>query len=121
MSVSLILVAFETGGVGAAGSAIVEQLAHSRLELLKISVPSLLYTVQNNLMFFSLLKLSAAVQQVTYQLKILTTALLSVVMLGKALGATKWIALFILLIGVVLIQVEGPRRLQNPPWSQPVL
>lgn len=103
-SVSLILVAFEMGGAGAAGAAVVHQFTHNRFELMKISVPSLLYTVQNNLMFFSLLKLSAAVQQVTYQLKILTTALLSVLMLGKVLGPTKWIALFILLIGVMLVQ-----------------
>jgi UDP-sugar transporter A1/2/3 len=74
------------------------------LETLSVSVPSLLYTVQNNLMFFSLLKLSAAVQQITYQLKILTTALLSVIMLGKVLDATKWSALFVLLTGVLLVQ-----------------
>lgn len=39
--------------------------------------------VQNNLLFISLSNLSGAVYQVTYQLKILTTAVLSVVILGK--------------------------------------
>lgn len=39
--------------------------------------------MQNNLLFISLSNLSGAVYQVTYQLKILTTAVLSVVILGK--------------------------------------
>ena len=43
--------------------------------------------------------------QITYQLKILTTALCSVVMLGKALDRTKWMALLLLTAGVALVQV----------------
>lgn len=42
--------------------------------------------VQNNLLFIALSNLSGAVYQVTYQLKILTTAVLSVIILGKAIG-----------------------------------
>jgi len=104
LGVSFLLVACETGGLLAGAGVVYVHFTRNYLETLKVSVPSLLYTVQNNLMFFSLLKLSAAVQQVTYQLKILTTALLSVTMLGKVLDASKWSALFILLIGVVLVQ-----------------
>eukprot|EP00929_Paragymnodinium_shiwhaense_P039214 TRINITY_DN20621_c0_g3_i1.p1 TRINITY_DN20621_c0_g3~~TRINITY_DN20621_c0_g3_i1.p1 ORF type:complete len:354 (+),score=46.12 TRINITY_DN20621_c0_g3_i1:103-1164(+) len=73
-------------------------------EFVKISVPSVLYTVQNNLLFIALSNLSGAVYQVTYQLKILTTAVLSVIILGKALGGTKWSALMMLTVGVTLIQ-----------------
>jgi UDP-sugar transporter A1/2/3 len=102
--VSFLLVAMETGGVGPAAASVRKQFSGPAFETLQISVPSLLYTVQNNLMFFSLLKLSAAVQQVTYQLKILTTALLSVLLLGKSLDTTKWSALFVLLGGVLLVQ-----------------
>lgn len=39
------------------------------LGLLKLCVPGLAYTIQNNLIFLSVDLLSAAVQQVTYQLK----------------------------------------------------
>ena len=43
--------------------------------------------------------------QVTYQLKILTTALFSVCMLHKKLGILKWVSLVLLMIGVTLVQV----------------
>lgn len=73
-------------------------------ELLKVSVPGLLYTLQNNLLFIALSNLSGAVYQVTYQMKILTTAVLSVLILKKSLGRDKWTALAILTSGVVMIQ-----------------
>jgi len=110
--VSFILVSVEAGGPVAACHVIYSHCSRSYFETLKVTVPSLLYTVQNNLMFFSLLKLSAAVQQVTYQLKILTTAILSVVILGKVLNRTKWSALLLLLAGVLLIQ--WPKELHQP-------
>lgn len=109
MLCSFLFLAHEKGSVGAAGVYAAEQMAKSPAELAKVTVPGLLYTVQNNLLFISLSNLSGAVYQVTYQLKILTTAVLSVVILGKSLGTTKWSALFMLTAGVALIQMpRGP-------------
>jgi solute carrier family 35 (UDP-sugar transporter), member A1/2/3 len=45
--------------------------------------------------------------QVLYQLKILTTALFSVLMLGKQLDRNKWLSLLILVTGVSLVQLSG--------------
>ena len=73
-------------------------------ETLKLLIPSALYTLQNNLLFISLSNLDPATYQVTYQLKILTTALFSVLMLGKKLDSFKWISLVILMFGVSLVQ-----------------
>ncbi|CAK5075195.1 unnamed protein product [Meloidogyne enterolobii] len=74
-------------------------------ETTKIGVPALLYVIQNNLLFLSLSKLDAATYQVTYQLKILTTAFFSVTMLNKKLNILKWIALLLLTGGVALVQL----------------
>ncbi|PHJ25818.1 udp-galactose transporter subfamily protein [Cystoisospora suis] len=76
----------------------------SPVPMLQVAVPAILYTFQNNLIFVALSNLSGAVYQVAYQLKILTTALLSVILLRKQLTATKWLALFTLTGGVALIQ-----------------
>ena len=45
--------------------------------------------------------------QVTYQLKILTTALFSVIMLSKKLSALQWTSLLVLFLGVALVQLQG--------------
>lgn len=105
MLCSFLFLAHEKGSLGAAGVYAAEQMAKSPADLAKITVPGLLYTVQNNLLFIALSNLSGAVYQVTYQLKILTTAVLSVAILGKSLGPTKWSALLMLTLGVALIQM----------------
>lgn len=76
-------------------------------ELLLLSVPSLLYTLQNNLLYIALANLDAAIYQVCYQLKILTTALFSVLLLKRALSRTKWISLIILTVGVSLTELDA--------------
>jgi UDP-sugar transporter A1/2/3 len=72
----------------------------------KICVPAVLYTFQNNLQFIAASNLDAATFQVTYQGKILTTALLSVVLLHHKLSKTQWLSLLILTIGVAAVQAS---------------
>jgi len=105
MLCSYVFLCQEKGGPGSASQLVVQTFTRSAVENLKVCVPGFLYTVQNNLLFISLSNLSGAVYQVTYQLKILTTAVLSVLILGKALGPTKWAALVTLTAGVTLIQI----------------
>uniref|UniRef100_A0A2R5LNW1 Putative udp-n-acetylglucosamine transporter-like protein n=1 Tax=Ornithodoros turicata TaxID=34597 RepID=A0A2R5LNW1_9ACAR len=76
-------------------------------ETCKMLVPAGLYTLQNNLLFLALSLLDAATFQVTYQLKILTTAMFSVVMMKKRLSFQQWIALLLLMGGVVLVQMPA--------------
>lgn len=42
----------------------------------------------------------------TYQLKILTTALFSVFMLNKTLAKLQWLSLFMLFVGVSMVQLQ---------------
>jgi UDP-sugar transporter A1/2/3 len=65
-----------------------------------------LYAIQNNLLFIALSYLNAATYQVTYQLKILTTALCSVFMLGKRIDKHQWFSLCMLATGVALVTVR---------------
>jgi drug/metabolite transporter (DMT)-like permease len=79
----------------------------SPAEIAKLCVPSLLYTVQNNLLYLALTNLDAATYQVCYQLKILTTALFSAILLQRKFSPTKWAALVVLTLGVAVVQLSG--------------
>ncbi|KAJ8040850.1 UDP-N-acetylglucosamine transporter [Holothuria leucospilota] len=83
------------------------QILQRPLDTLKLAIPSGLYTIQNNLLFVALSNLDAATYQVTYQLKILTTAMFSVLLLQKQLNAIKWTSLVILMLGVALVQMPA--------------
>uniref|UniRef100_A0A7S4JN87 UDP-N-acetylglucosamine transporter n=1 Tax=Odontella aurita TaxID=265563 RepID=A0A7S4JN87_9STRA len=76
-------------------------------DMLKLCVPSLLYTVQNNLLYLALTNLDAATYQVLYQLKILTTALFSATLLQRKFSPLKWSSLVLLTVGVAIVQTSG--------------
>lgn len=73
----------------------------------KLSIPAILYVIQNNLQYVAASNLDVATFQVTYQMKILTTAGFSVALLGKRLTPYKWFALGCLALGVGIVQIQG--------------
>lgn len=79
----------------------------SRIEILKISIPAGLYVVQNNLQYISASNLPASIFQVLSQLKIVTTAIFSVLMLSKKLSFQQWAAVVALTCGVALVQYSN--------------
>ena len=87
--------------------AIREEILEKPSELLAIAVPSFIYTVQNNVLYYALSHLDAATFQVGYQLKILTTAVFSVFMLGRVLSRLQWLSLVLLTVGVSLAQLAS--------------
>ncbi|PRP79271.1 UDP-N-acetylglucosamine transporter [Planoprotostelium fungivorum] len=87
----------------------------------KLLVPSALYTIQNNLQYLAASNLEAATFQVTYQLKILTTALFSVLMLNKTLNTNKWISLLILTLGVALVQFPSSSTATTTNMGNPTV
>ncbi|KAJ0179297.1 hypothetical protein K1T71_005009 [Dendrolimus kikuchii] len=76
-------------------------------DTIRVCVPSFLYIVQNNLLYVSASNLDAATYQVTYQLKLLTTAFFAVVVLKRHLKKWQWAALAILAAGVALVQLSS--------------
>ncbi|XP_056148895.1 solute carrier family 35 member A3b [Lampris incognitus] len=95
-----------------------EEIANKAMETMKLSIPAGIYTLQNNLLYIALSNLDAATYQVTYQLKILTTALFSVSMLEKKLGLYQWLSLLVLMAGVALVQ--WPTESVNGPQQRPL-
>lgn len=89
----------------------------SRLQLLsqsvfspdcyKLAVPAILYVIQNNLQYVAASNLDVATFQVTYQMKILTTAFFSVLLLRRRLSRSKWAALVMLAVGVAIVQLQS--------------
>jgi UDP-sugar transporter A1/2/3 len=62
--------------------------------------------IQNNLQYVAASNLEAATFQVTYQMKILTTAGFSVLLLRKSLSPSQWLSLLFLSIGVGIVQIQ---------------
>lgn len=105
---TVALLCYEKGGVGAACTQMHKDIIQAPMDTLKISIPALLYTVQNNALFVAVENLEAAVFQCTYQLKTLTTAILVVVFLGRSVKPHQWFALLLLMGGTIMVQ-EPPK------------
>ena len=93
--------------------AVKAEIVEQPLELVKLSIPSLLYTVQNNLLYYALSHLDAATYLVGYQLKILTTAVFTVLMLSKTLSGLQWFSLVLLTAGVCMAQYTAKHNAQE--------
>ncbi|XP_015432625.1 PREDICTED: UDP-galactose translocator [Dufourea novaeangliae] len=110
----LVLVFYEEGNFVKFCNSLYLNIIKQPIDTLKVCVPSLLYIIQNNLLYVSASNLDAATHQVTYQLKILTTAFFAVVILRRSLRNTQWGALILLVIGVVLVQLAQNSKTTLP-------
>ncbi|KAF1812247.1 nucleotide-sugar transporter [Eremomyces bilateralis CBS 781.70] len=116
LTLSLAMVAYETSN-SASVTSTPFSFTHTFFSSLstgdswKLAIPAVLYTVQNTLQYVAVSNLDAATFQVTYQLKILTTALFSVIMLRRSLSIRKWISLVLLMVGVAIVQMPVPENM----------
>ena len=85
-----------------------EEILAKPRETLMLLVPAVLYLVQNNLSLIAIANLEAVVQQNVSQLKILTTAVFSTIVLKRKLSVQQWSALVILTAGCAVVQTGGP-------------
>lgn len=118
--ICLLLILKDEGTLNDLWKVVKEEIIGSPWETIKLLIPATLYTIQNNLLFLALSKLDAATYQVTYQLKILCTALFSVYMLHKRLSTAQWVSLILLMTGVSLVQLpsETPKEVITYKESQ---
>ncbi|XP_055349070.1 UDP-N-acetylglucosamine transporter-like [Paramacrobiotus metropolitanus] len=103
---SLVMLLIQHKSLRVWGRELYDEIYCKKMETLKVAVPAFIYTFQNNLTFVAVSNLDAATFQVVSQIKILTTAIFSVVMLRRQLGGLQWAALFILFIGIAVVQLD---------------
>uniref|UniRef100_A0A7I4YM90 UDP-galactose transporter n=1 Tax=Haemonchus contortus TaxID=6289 RepID=A0A7I4YM90_HAECO len=101
------MVFVDTGSVASSARKLHDAIWQKKMESLKVCVPAFAYAVQNNLYYIALANIDATTYTVTYQLRILTTALLSVLMIGKEISTCQWGALGLSGIGVILVQLDA--------------
>lgn len=70
--------------------------------------------------YTALSNLTAEIYQTTYQLKLLTTALFSIVFFQTRVSRKKWFSLFLLTLGVAIVQLESSSfsLVSSPPSSK---
>ncbi|KAI0133698.1 UDP-galactose transporter [Xylariales sp. AK1849] len=73
----------------------------------KLAIPAALYTLQNTLQYVAIENLDPIHFQILFQLKILTTALFTVTMLGRSLSPKRWVSLLILTLGVSIVSIPS--------------
>jgi len=117
IGVSMGVIVFTKGGVGGLFSEIQMEMIEKPVECAKLLVPSLLYTVQNNLMFAAMSYISAAAFQCTMQLKILTTAIFSILLLGRKLHFANWGGLAVLALGCILVNLDQASAKTSTPQA----
>lgn len=71
----------------------------------KLAIPASLYTLSNSLQYVALSNMQSATFQVTYQLKLLVTAVFGLGLLKRTLPLRKWGILLIIVLGVALVQM----------------
>jgi UDP-sugar transporter A1/2/3 len=92
------------------GRSFTEHIKFLTLSSQKMLMLSLIYGFMNILSYVALRNVSAGIFTICAQLKILTTASFSTVMLKRSYSWTKWRALFTLIIGVLLFS--------EPIWNE---
>ena len=71
----------------------------------QMAIPAFLYTLANSLQYIGITNLDAATFQVTYQLKIIVTAIFSVSILKRSLTGRQWVSLLLLMVGVAIVSL----------------
>jgi len=108
--IKIVYSAYKIAGSLNQGEKVVPKLRYLLRRSSKMAVLALIYGAMNILSFVSLRNISAGMFTIFAQLKILTTATCSTVMLRRSYSMTKWRALIGLFMGVLLFS--------EPIWNR---
>lgn len=72
----------------------------------KLAIPALLFTLQNSLQYVAASNMDAATFAVTFQLKVVSTALFGIFLLSRVLDVRKWASLALMVLGVAIVQTS---------------
>ena len=97
----------------APGANVVEHFKQTLLHSKAAFIPAFLYFIQNTLAYVGLQNLEAGAFAVLVQLKTLTTAVFSVILLNKRLSANQWRALCLLVLAAILIETPPCKESAN--------
>ena len=75
-------------------------------EFLKLSIPALLYALQNNLIFLAVENIPASVFLILSQTKLLLAAIFSILLLNRKFSIQQWISLVLLTVGITIVQLS---------------
>jgi len=95
-------------------SAVRDALREVPFNATRLAVPSVLYVIQNNLLFEGVRLLSPTAYVVCSQSKILSSAFCSVLLLGTRIKRKQYVALLVLVCGMIMVQGEEGRRYTVP-------
>jgi UDP-sugar transporter A1/2/3 len=89
------------------------EFIHGWKDFLGLAVPSGLYVIQNNLQYVASSNLSAALFQVLSQMKIITTAIFAVIILGRRPSNLQWVAVIALTIGIAIVNLSQEKSIEQ--------
>ncbi|CAG2196531.1 SLC35A1_2_3 [Mytilus edulis] len=109
MMASFAIILYQEKSVPKSVRHLVKNIIDQPVDCIRMSIPAVIYVFQNNLFYVAVSNLDAATCQVTYQLKIFTTAICSVIMLKTKISRLQWISLCILFVGVSVVLLPSTK------------
>ena len=121
LPISLVFYICECGGPRRMLRALRADLRNFPTEWLKMAFPATAYTLQMNLLYIGFENLPATAGSVTYQTKVIFTALCTVLIMKRSLSCNQWLAIFTLFVGVVCVQDFSATKTSGKPGQNQIL
>merc|ERR1719410_691126 len=94
-------------GWGGMTSIIWDEICVKAKDTFRYAIPSFFYTLQNNLWYYSMEHLDPVSFAMTSQLKVISTAVFSILILSKPITPIRWLAMGLLMFGLVIMQLKS--------------